>query len=37
MYEDSEAQALKKMKELGLPMEFDDEDYVEQRVFLKKA
>lgn len=25
------------MKELGFPMEFDDEDYIEQRVFLKKA
>lgn len=36
-FEDSEAQALKKMKELGFPMEFDDEDYIEQRVFLKKA
>lgn len=23
------------MKELGFPMEFDDEDYIEHRVFLK--
>ncbi|KRX07622.1 Trimeric LpxA-like protein [Pseudocohnilembus persalinus] len=36
-FEDSEAQAIRKMKELGFPMEFDDEDYIEQRVFLKKA
>lgn len=28
-FEDSEAQALRKMKELGFPMDFDDEDYIE--------
>lgn len=34
-YCDKEDLALKKLRELGFPTSYDDEDYIEQRVFLK--
>lgn len=34
-YADAEDLAIARLKELGFPTDYDDEDYIEQRVFLK--
>lgn len=34
-YADQEDLAIMKLKELGFPTSYDDEDYIEQRVLLK--
>jgi hypothetical protein len=33
--EDAETLALRKLRELGFPITYEDEDFIEQRVFLK--
>lgn len=34
--EDEEAELLREIRKLGFPMNYEDEDYIEQRVFLKE-